>query len=78
MTRPDNLMPFLIPFPVPHLPPKPAAEPPPDVAMVRTVTREDADWQRPVFKAPPLELHPEAFDVTRFAQDLRKIGLANR
>ena len=65
-----------MPFSVPNLPPKSAE--PPAVTMVRTVTREDARWNRPVFRAPPLELHPEAFDATRFAQDLRSIGLVER
>jgi len=60
-----------MPFPVQDLPPKPAPEPP---AMVRTATREDVQWNRRVFKAPPLELHPQAFDATLFAQDLRRIG----
>ena len=66
-----------MPFPVPHQPPETAAEPP-AVAMVRTMSREDARWNRPVFRAPPLELHPEAFDATRFARDLRRIGLVER
>ena len=46
--------------------------------MVRTATREDVQWNRPVFKAPPLELHPQAFDATIFAADLRRIGLGQR
>ena len=68
-----------MPFPVPHLPPpRHAAEPPPSVALVRAVTREDLEWHRPIFRAPPLELHPEAFDVARLAQELRGIGLVER
>ena len=59
-------------FPVPPLQPKPVAEP---SAMIRAAAREDVQWNRPVFKAPPLELHPQAFDVTRFAQELRRVGL---
>ena len=46
--------------------------------MVRTATREDVLWNRPIFKAPPLEFHPQAFDPERFAQDLRRIGLSGR
>jgi hypothetical protein len=64
-----------MPFPVPHFHPKPVPEPP---AMVRTVAREDVQWNRPVFKAPPLKLHPHAFDATIFAQDLRRIGMGQR
>jgi hypothetical protein len=61
--------------PVPYFQQKPPPEPP---AMVRTATREDVQWNRPVFKAPPLELHPQAFDATIFAADLRRIGLGQR
>lgn len=51
---------------------KPAAEPP---AIVLAATRDDVQWGRPVFKAPPLRLHPHAFDAKLFAADLREIGL---
>jgi len=64
-----------MPFPVPHFHPKPEAEPP---AMVRTATREDVLWNRPVFKAPPLRLHPQAFDAQRFAQELPRNDLHPR
>ncbi|MSU50677.1 MAG: hypothetical protein EXS37_16585 [Opitutus sp.] len=62
-------------LPLPNVHPKPALEPP---AMIRTATREDVQWNRPVFKAPPLQLHPQAFDATIFAEDLRRIGLGER
>ncbi len=65
-------------FPVPHLPPRRAAEPPPTVALVHVMTRDDVEWHRPLFRAPPLELSLEAFDVSRFAQELRGIGLVER
>jgi hypothetical protein len=58
-------------FPVPDFHPKPEAEPP---AMVRTVTREDVQWNRRIFRAPPLEVHPQSFDATLFAEDLRRVG----
>jgi hypothetical protein len=67
-----------MPFPIPHFPSGQATESPATVALVRTVTREDVAWHRPIFRAPPLELGPEAFDVTRFAQELRRIGLVGR
>ena len=59
-------------LPAADIPPHPLAEPP---AMVHTATREDVQWNRRIFKAPPLELHPQAFDATIFAQDVRRIGL---
>ena len=46
--------------------------------MVRSVTREDVLWNRPIFKAPPLELNPDTFDVETFAQEVRRIGLSTR
>jgi hypothetical protein len=46
--------------------------------MVSTVNREDVQWNRRIFKAPPLELHPQAFDAKIFAQDVRRIGLNTR
>ena len=46
--------------------------------MVRSATREDVLWNRPVFKAPPLQLHPQAFDARIFAEDLKRIGLVQR
>lgn len=61
-------------FPVPNHHLKPAVEPP---AMLRTAAR-DVLWNRPVFKAPPLQLHPQAFDIRLFAEDLRRIGLIQR
>jgi hypothetical protein len=62
-------------FPVPNIHPNPAPEPP---AMVQTTIREDVLWNRPVFKAPPLRVHPQAFDATIFAADLRRLGPTQR
>lgn len=62
-------------FPVPTPPHQTPPEPP---AMVRTAMREDVLWNRPIFKAPPLEFHPQAFDATQFAQDLPRSGLGAR
>jgi hypothetical protein len=62
-------------FSAPDLHPQTPVDPP---AMVQTASREDVQWSRRIFKAPPLELHPQAFDATIFAQDLRRVGLSNR
>jgi hypothetical protein len=64
-----------MPIPIPDFHPKPEPDPP---AMVRTMTREDVLWNRPIFRAPPLEFHPQAFDATRFAQELPRVGLSSR
>ncbi len=61
--------------PVPYFQQKPAPVPP---AEVRSATREDVQWNRPIFKAPPLEAHLKAFDATIFAEDLRRLGLGQR
>lgn len=60
-------------LPAPNLHSDPVREPP---AIVQMVTREDVVWNRPVFKAPPLELQFEKFDATVFAEELVRIGLA--
>lgn len=62
-----------LPLPTPS--PQPAPEPP---AMVRSATREDVMWDRPIFKAPPLEQHLQSFDARIFAEDLKRIGLVQR
>jgi hypothetical protein len=43
---------------------------------VRQVACGDVLWNRPIFKAPPLKVNPPLFDATIFAQDLRRISLA--
>jgi len=62
-------------FPLPEFHPKPVAEPP---AMVRVATREDVLWNRPVFKAPPLKLHPQPFDATIGTDDFPGAGFGHR
>lgn len=42
-----------MPFDVPQFRPPPLPEPTP---VVRVVQREDVQWNRPIFKAPPLEV----------------------
>lgn len=54
-------------LPVSNFQPKNLPEPP---AMVRSALREDVLWNRPVFKAPPLDIKPQPFDATLFSLDL--------
>jgi hypothetical protein len=62
-------------FPIPSFNPPPPADPHADV---RTVAREDVQWNRPIFKAPPLEYFLRGFDAKLFAQELRSVGLVQR
>ena len=64
-----------MPFAIPDFPPQSAPE---LSAHVRTVVREDVMWNRPIFKAPPLEGVMQAIDAHRVAQELRSIGLVRR
>lgn len=64
-----------MPFPIPSFDPPP---PPQPQAQVRTVAREDVQWNRPVFKAPPLELFLRGLDVKAFARELRSVGFVQR
>jgi hypothetical protein len=43
-----------MPFDVPQFRPPPLPEPNP---VVRVMQREDVQWNRPIFKAPPLEVY---------------------
>lgn len=55
-----------LPFARPQLP----TEPP---ALVRTIARGDAEWSqwnRPLFKAPPLNVTPPQVDVASLAADV--------
>lgn len=45
---------------------------------MRFIGREDVLWNRPVFKAPPLTLHPKRFDLRALADELRRIGIGER
>ena len=46
--------------------------------MVRAALREDVQWNRPIFKAPPLDVFLQGFDPSRIVEDLRRVGLAHR
>lgn len=50
-------------------------EPP---AMVQTVSRSDVTWNRPVFKAPSLDVVPPKIDAQSVAQELRRMMRAER
>jgi hypothetical protein len=58
-----------------HLPLPNPPQPPEPPALVHNATR-DVLWDRPVFKAPPLDL--QSFDARIFAEDLKRIGLVQR
>jgi hypothetical protein len=42
--------------------------------MVQVVKREDVVWNRPVFKAPPLNVKPPVAALTSFSASLRKVS----
>lgn len=62
-------------FPVPPLPPQAQPEPP---ALVRHTVRGDVQWNRPIFKAPPLEPLLRTVDATVIAEELRRVGMSQR
>jgi hypothetical protein len=62
-------------FPIPHFPPpqQPEAQ-----EMVQMELRGDVQWNRPIFKAPPLEPLLRGFDAAAIARELRQVGLGAR
>lgn len=58
-----------------HFHPESVSEPP---AMVKTVTRQDVLWDRPIFKAPPLDVRPATLDAATLADDLRHVALVKK
>lgn len=58
-------MPLDVPF---HSQP-PASAP---SAIVRTLTRQDMMWDRPIFKAPPLVIEPPVADLKELAIAVRR------
>lgn len=56
-------------LPPPFDRPEPATEPP---ALVRVLTREEIHWNRPLFKAPPLNVKPPTADVKLLASEIRR------
>ena len=67
------VIPSFMHFPVPPSSLPSASE---STGLVRALTREDVQWNRPVFKAPPLDLFFEPLDATIFAQELPRAGLS--
>ncbi|MBL9198968.1 MAG: hypothetical protein JNL39_00620 [Opitutaceae bacterium] len=61
-----------MPLPVPHPPP---SSPP---ALARALVGRDVTWNRPIFRAPPIDAQLPALDPKRVAQDLQRIGLVRR
>lgn len=62
-------------LPPPFIRPQSATEPP---ALVRVVAREDAMWNRWIFKAPPLRVQPPLADVAALTADLCKVESSGR
>ncbi|HVU33062.1 MAG TPA: hypothetical protein VHE61_06485 [Opitutaceae bacterium] len=56
-------------FTIPNFRPHRTPEPP---AMVRVVGRSDVLWNRPVFKAPPLDVPAPKHDPSVFTDDIRR------
>ena len=59
----------VVPFPIPYFRPQAFTEPP---AMVRVVAWEDVQWNRKLFKAPPLNVQPPVEGPAPFSANLRK------
>jgi hypothetical protein len=53
-------------------------DPPPIPAIVRNVAAQRLLGDRPVFKAPPLEVRPPIADVASFTAGLSRLGRAER
>ncbi|MES2694116.1 MAG: hypothetical protein V4773_11635 [Verrucomicrobiota bacterium] len=61
-------------LPIPHFPP----DSNPTHSFVVSSVREDVLWDRPVFKAPPLEPLLRGFNAAAFVNELPRVNLANR
>lgn len=58
----------IVHLPIPYFRPQAFTEPP---AMVRVLPREDVQWNRKLFKAPPLNVPPPVAGPAPFAANLR-------
>ncbi len=61
-------------IPIPHLPPDST----PSNSLVVQAPVRDVMWDRPIFKAPPLEPLIRDIDALAIARDLRRVSLLNR
>lgn len=61
-------------FPIPNVPPDST---PSNSLVVQTPVR-DVLWDRPIFKAPPLEPLLGSLDAMAIARELRRASLLNR
>lgn len=55
-----------LPVPIDH------QAPPSTPAIVRNLSREDVVWNRPVFKAPPLNVVPPFSDISELVAAIRR------
>jgi|GEM_PF-2122731 hypothetical protein len=58
-------MPFAVPI-------NDAQPPEAPTAIVRILNRDEIQWNRPVFKAPPLNVVPPVADLAELARAVRK------
>lgn len=58
-----------MPFPVPYHDTQPEQAP---AAIVRVLNREDIQWNRPLFRAPPLNVAPPVKDIADLVRSVRK------
>ena len=58
-------MPFAVPI-------NDAQPPEAPTAIVRILSRDEIQWNRPVFKAPPLNVVPPVADLAELARAVRK------
>ncbi|MDO8543440.1 MAG: hypothetical protein Q7S40_23625 [Opitutaceae bacterium] len=64
-----------MPFPIPHFRPPPIPEPTP---IVRVVGRDVTEWDRPLFKAPALEIQPKKSAIETALESLRPVFTSGR
>ncbi|HEY1109790.1 MAG TPA: hypothetical protein VGE76_14175 [Opitutaceae bacterium] len=61
-------------IPIPHIPPDST----PSNSLVVQAPVRDVIWDRPIFKAPPLEPLLGDVDTLAIARELRRVSLLNR
>lgn len=58
-----------MPFPVPYHHTQPIEAP---SAIVRVLNRDDIQWNRPLFRAPPINVVPPVDDIAELVRSMRK------